>query len=267
MNITTIRLRWLYMRGVFWWMGLAFTLIGTAVLLVVFTLWQGEEGFAANALQVGAKVTGKKTHIEKTGKKGTTPRTAYLLVYTYQDSARQEHEGSAEVSAQTWGDTKSGDDLTIEYDRTNPASSRLAGSEKRIRWGLWGMTGLGSLFATAGVLMAGSVWIASGRRVQRIRTGMPAVGVVEAVVENDSALKVPNTYRVLYQFTDERNATWKGRGPPQAWSRTGRWKAGDVILVLYDPQNPDRNEADLFEVRSEELAALQEQTEGDAATD
>jgi hypothetical protein len=45
---------------------------------------------------------------------------------------------------------------------------------------------------------------------------------------------------------------------PQAWSLAGRWNAGDVVLVLYDPKNPRRNEADLFETRSDEQVALED---------
>jgi hypothetical protein len=88
---------------------------------------------------------------------------------------------------------------------------------------------------------------------------MPALGVVSAVIENDSALKVAGTYRLVYSFTDETGQTWEGRGPPQPWSLAARWDPGETILVLYDPRNPGRNEADVFEARMDDLARLQDE--------
>lgn len=260
MNLSAARLRWLYLRGPLWWMGLALLVTGTAILLLVYSLWQGEHRFEENALSTRAKVTRKQTRIEKTGRQGNTPKTIHVLVYTFQDAAGQQHEGKAEVSAQAWAEAKKGDALTIEYDRANPASRRLGGSATPVQWGLMATAGIGFLFVTFGIVTGACLLIRSGRRARLIQTGVPALGVVDEVVENDSALKVAGTFRVLFQFTDGQGATWQGRGPPQPWSLAGRWEPGDAILVLYDPRNPGRNEADLFEVRPDELAELQNQT-------
>jgi hypothetical protein len=91
-----------------------------------------------------------------------------------------------------------------------------------------------------------------------VQHGTPALGVVTEVAENDSALKVAGTYRLVYRFTVESGETWEGRGPPQPWSLAARWDPGENILVLYDPRNPRRNEADVWEARNEDLAKLQE---------
>jgi hypothetical protein len=88
---------------------------------------------------------------------------------------------------------------------------------------------------------------------------------VGEVAENDSALKVAGTYRLLYHFADGGGSTWEGRGPPQPWSLAARWDPGETILVLYDPRNPRRNEADVFEARNNDLDRLQGQ-EGEEAS-
>ena len=264
MNISAAHLRWLYIRGTLWWMGLAFTAIGMTILLVLFLLWQYEQGFDANAVEAVAKVTGKARTVMG-GKKGNTPRTVHVLDYTFQDGAAQQYSGNAEVSADTWGRAKTGDALTIEYDRTNPASNRRAGSVSTMDpMGFGVVGGIGLLLATVGHVSVACVMFRSRQRVRLIQTGVPALGVVNGVAENDSALKVAGTYRVAYQFTDESGATWQGRGPPQQYALAYRWNAGDAILVLYDPRKPSRNEADLFETRSDERADLQDQMEADA---
>jgi hypothetical protein len=266
MNISVARLRWLYIRGALWWMGLGSTAIGMAILLVLFLLWQYEHKFDANAVQAVAKVTGKDRRTVMGGRQGNTPRTVHVLDFTFQDGAGQQHSGNAEVSADTWGRAKSGDDLTIEYDRTNPASTRLAGQVSTMGpIGFAILGGIGLLFAIVGLVLVACVLVRSGRRVRLIQTGVPAIGVVTGVAEDGGAVKVTGTYRVAYQFADPSGATWPGRGPPQPYSLAFRWNPGDAMLVLYDPRNPNRNEADLFETRSDELAALQDQMEMDAA--
>jgi hypothetical protein len=189
-----------------------------------------------------------------------------VLDFTFQDGAGQRHSGNAEVSADDWGRAKSGDDLTIDYDRTNPTSTRLAGhvsTMEPIGFVILGAFGL--LFATVGLLLLACVLVRSGQRVRLIQSGVPALGAVTGVAEDGGAVRVTGTYRVAYQFTDPSGATWPGRGPAQPYSLAFRWNTGDAMLVLYDPRNPHRNEADLFETRSDELAALQDQKEQDAA--
>jgi hypothetical protein len=258
MNLSAARLSWLYLRGALWWMGLGLFAVGTAILLIIFSLWQDEQGFEASSVQVEAKVTRKETRTVMRGKKGNTPTIIHVLVYTFPDEGGQQHEGKADVSSQTWGHMKKGDRLILEYDRTNPASTRLAGRATPVRLGLLATGGIGLLFATFGIVTAACLLIRSAQRVRLIQTGMPALGIVEEVIENDSALKLEGTYRVTYRFTDPQGESWEGRGPPQSWSLASRWDKGETILVLYDPRNPSRNEADLFEARSEDLTQLQD---------
>jgi hypothetical protein len=35
-----------------------------------------------------------------------------------------------------------------------------------------------------------------------------------------------------------------------------RWQAGDPILVMYDRRDPSKHEADVFDLKEKELAAL-----------
>jgi len=281
MNISAAYLRWLYIRGAIWWWGLGFTAFGMAILLVLLLLWWFEQKFDANAVEVVAKVTGKEMGTVMTGKQGNIPKPVHILAFTFQDTAGGQFEGKANVSAEDWKQAKPGDALPIEYDRTNPASSRLAGHVSTmppIGFAIGG--GFGLLFATCGILIVACLLFRSGQRVRLIQTGLPAVGVVTGVAEDQAinlqhffaSLKAGSlnfgaaksgagTYRVAYQFTDPSGATLQGLGPSQPYSLAYRWNPGDAILVLYDPRKPSRNEADLFETRSDELAELQERAE------
>jgi hypothetical protein len=268
MNISGGRLYWLYLRGPLWWFGMICATVGTVVLVVLALLWQYEQNFDANAIQAVAKVTGKEKGTVMTGKQGNVPKTVHMLDFTFQDAAGKRYDGKANVPAEDWKRAKPGDNLKIEYDRTNPASTRLAGSVSTMPpWGYLIFGALGLLCALFGIPIIAFLLFRSVQRVRLIQTGAPAVGVVTGVAADDSAVTVAGVFRVAYQFTDPNGATLPGRGPPQPYSLAYRWNPGDALLVLYDPRDASRNEADLFETRSDELAQLQDQAEEDAEED
>jgi hypothetical protein len=206
-----------------------------------------------------AKVTGKEKGSVPKGKNSS--ETAYFLIYTFADEAGRDLQGKIRASLEEWKQAKPGDTLAVEYDRTDPTTSRRAGTEAHAEWGLVILGGIGSLFAFVGISLAAIAILMSGRRTRLVRFGTPALGVVGELVENNSALKVAGTYRLTYRFTDGNGQTWEGHGPPQPWSIAARWDPGETILVLYDTRNPIRNEPDIWEARMEDLERLQDHTQ------
>jgi hypothetical protein len=267
MSLSAARLRWLYLRGPFWWIGLGLTVVGLVLLPVAVLLWQQEEGFQQRSVRAVATITGKETRRDKkVGRKGEqTFETVHLLKYTFQDADGRPVQGKARVSAEAWGRANTGDRRTIEYDREDPSDSRLVEAAAPIQWGLLLLGGIGLLFTLVGLTLATIAFVDSGRRARRVRDGTPALGVVDGVYENDAVLKVAGTYRLAYHFEDEAGTTWQGRGPAQPWSLAARWDAGERILVLYDPQNPGRNEADVWEARNDDFDRLREETAPESA--
>jgi hypothetical protein len=257
MNMSSARLRWLYLRGPFWWGGLVFAVVGLISLGIGLAIWRWEQNFQEHAVRAEARVTRKETGRVPKGKNGS--EKAWYLVYTFRDGAGREQEGKIGASPEDWTRAKPGDTLAIEYDSTDPTSSRRAGTEAHAGWGLLILGGIGGLFSLVGVSLATIAWVKSGQRTRLVRFGTPALGVVGDVIENDSALKAAGTYRLTYRFTDANGQTWEGRGPPQPWSLAARWDPGETILVLYDPRNPRRNEPDVWEARGEDLARLQDE--------
>jgi hypothetical protein len=267
MNISPARLRWLYLRGPLWWMGLVFAAVGVVLLSIVVTMWQDEERFAANSTRATATVTRKEQRTEMRGPKGQTPTQVFVLHFTFKDAEGHPHEGSVEAPNNDWTAATKDSLLAIEYDRTDPSNTRLPGSGETVRWGLIG-AGIGAVvFLTAGLAIIVSLLVSSGRRARLVRTGTPALGVVDGVVENDSAVKLEGTFRVTYHFTDAEGTRREGRGPAQPRALASRFNAGDPILVLYDPGNPARHEPDIFTARSDEVADLQGQADEHPTTE
>jgi hypothetical protein len=109
--------------------------------------------------------------------------------------------------------------------------------------------------------MAVYAFVRSGHRVRIVRDGVPALGVVDDLMIDESAGKVNGVpfYCLTYRFTDEEGSAQEGRSPALPRALQSRWQAGDQILILYDRENSARNEADIFEARADELAQMHDQ--------
>jgi hypothetical protein len=259
MAVSDVRLRWLYLSGPVWWTGLAFSLFGPVVAVVTHLLLQEERAFQGNAARAVATVTGKESHLERKPAKPNTNERVHVLDCTFQDDAGRTHQAKIPVGLDEWQRVNKGDTKTIEYDRTNPSINRPAGEPVPPSLLLLIFRGVGVLFTTFGVVLLGVAFVSSARRVRVVRKGVAVLGTMDGVVEDASSSR-GNTrfFRVAYRFVDDGGTTHAARGPAQSWSRVGGWQTGETILVLYDPANPERNEADIFQARSDDFARLQQ---------
>jgi Protein of unknown function (DUF3592) len=258
MNVPSARLRWRYLRGVLWWIGVAFAFLGTVALVVAFFARQYEKRFQSEGVPGVATVTGKDKKLETTNKKR---ETHYYLLYAFRDAAGKAYQGRERVSQDAWQRAKNGDTLAIQYVRDDPATNRPAKDAAAAAWGPVVAAGFGGLFAITGWSLAVYAFIRSGRRVRIVRDGVPALGVVDDLLIDESAGKVNGIpfYCLTYRFTDEEGSTHEGRSPALPRALQSRWQAGDPILILYDRENSARSEADIFEARADDLTQLQDQ--------
>jgi hypothetical protein len=118
MNISSARLCWRYLRGVHWWVGVAFAFFGSVGLLAARLSWQYEERFRSEGVAAVARVTGKESKFEKAGKK---QEMHYILLYTFQDAAGRDYQGRELVPNGEWDQVKKGDARAVEYVRDDPA--------------------------------------------------------------------------------------------------------------------------------------------------
>jgi hypothetical protein len=259
MNVSPARLRWLYLRGPYFGFGVAFTLFGGMMVLVVAYGLLKELEFRLRAVRTVATVTAKESRIGRIGKGG--PQTIHELKYTYPDSSGHEHESKVRVTQEYWQRTQKGDALDVEYAANDPGVNRTT-SEYDTRPGenplVLGLMSV--LFSLYGIVFMIYSIKQSGLRARIVREGVPALGVVEALVTDDDVwLHTSRLARVAYHFTDAAGTTWKGRGWPQQWTERYPWAEGDTILILYDPRDPRRNEADIFNARADDLAKVRGQ--------
>ncbi|HLW64682.1 MAG TPA: DUF3592 domain-containing protein [Gemmataceae bacterium] len=261
MNVPESKLRWRYYGG-----GAAIVAIvaglflGTIFVLVGYFVRQNEEEYAKNGIASNATVTGKDQRMEPpTGQKGG-PRVTYTLHYRYQDAQGQTHDGGDSVDANFWNQYQKGQAVQIEYLRDRPERSRITvGRSFFQKWGYILALAAGCVLL-AGVLVLGvGGWFWAGRKMQLVRDGEPSRGVVtDLEAKSSGAQNRQTSYRLRFQFIDSTGVERYGKSVWLPRALESRWQAGDSILVLQDPNNPERFEADIFEARADELKELPE---------
>ena len=127
------------------------------------------------------------------------------------------------------------------------------------RWGYLLALGGGSFLIGGVLVFGGGGWLWAGRKARLVRDGEPFAGIV-----TDHDTRRPGkgnqapSVRLRFAFTD---ATGEERTGKSCWLPSDvapRWPIDEPILVLQDPANATRFEADIFEARADDLAGLKD---------
>ena len=259
--MTLASLRWKYYGG-----GLALAAIavgavlGTIFLAVGYFVRQTEEEYVRNGVASTATVTRKDQRIETrpAGQKGG-PKTVYTLHYRYRDDQAQAHDGGGNVDANIWNQFQKDQPLKIEYLRDQPGTSRITeGRSFLARWGYLLALGGGGLLL-GGVLVFGiGGWFWAGRKARLVCSGVPFLGTVTNHDTRSSGRRNQEpSCRLRFMFTDAAGTELTGKS---CWLPQGlapQWPINEPILVLQNPDEPARFEADIFRVRADDLSQLQ----------
>ena len=150
-----------------------------------------------------------------------------------------------------------GDSVKVQYLRFAPGISWCPKWEEPERLGVlmiafvaFVATPLGWLWWKNGIRPGRAAW----RHVQIVRRGRAALGVVVDPQSSVAADEPPDV--LLYTFPDHTGRQWTGTVTVPLPESDSGWQPGSPLLVLFDPGEPARHEPDLFEARSDDLAAL-----------
>ena len=246
-------MRWRYLRSAFsWWFGLIWAAVGTPFFFIGIWAYQDARHFNAMAVAATATVV-EKGH--DTNSKGDSH---YWMRYSYHDAAGAEHVGVADVKWEVWRRYADGNPVAIRYASDKPDDNKLNAAEAGPWWVLpLAFGGAGLVFGGTGWFLVWRAIIKAGERVALLRHGVSALASVTGVELNLSVTVNGRHPRYLaYEFYDDAQAKHQGRSSDLPRRMEDRWKAGDPILVVFDRNNPEKSEADIFGVREQQAAGL-----------
>jgi hypothetical protein len=264
MKIPLSKLRWQYYGGSGAVVGIVVGLVlGSIFAVVGYFVWQTEEDYDKHGLPATGTVTRKDHRVEPAhGPKGR-PQTIYTVSYQYADEQGHTHEGHDGVDANVWNQCQKGQPIAVQYLRDRPEQSRIvAGRSLLARWGYVLLLGIGGVLLAATLTLALGGWIWAGRKARLVQDGTPFLGTVTG--HETRALgkgKQQPSYRLVYTFTDADGTERSGKSVWLSRDLQARWQDDVSILALQDPNRPDRFEADVFEARADDRAALTEESE------
>jgi hypothetical protein len=181
----------------------------------------------------------------------------YTVSYEFTDTAGQVHAGSATIGKADWDQLGPGDALDVEYLAAEPGTSRPLDPLRPVLGLGFALETLGCPMLLGGLTLLRRRWAAVTDQVRLIGTGQPVLGLIDEVRALGKKGEPCVTVRYRYVSPGGESAPQVRGGtsaPVPADAR--RWRAGGPILVLVDPDEPDRHAADLFSARPEDLERL-----------
>ena len=212
-------------------------LVGLPFLIAGFYLLGEERRFAEEA-QVATGLVLTKDLARRRSNEGRSS-TTYSVRYRFTTPDGQTHEGATDLSYARWNALAEREPIDIAYLPSNPSDNRMAGTDQRMLVTVF--TVVGGCLTIAGSVIAG-FGVRGRRRTKRLREkGVTADGVIVSVEPANVRINARPQARVQYEFRDHHGQQQHARSGYLPIDDAMRWKAGDRIVVRYDPDRPQQS--------------------------
>jgi len=207
-------------------------------------------------------IVNKSKHFER-GLKGRV-RTSYTVFYDFRDSSGDLQQGHGTTDPDSWSVAREGNTLVIEYLPSDPRRNRPVRKPSPNDWGFFLMVTLIPL--CGGVMIySGATTLVSGIRslarcVQLIETGHVTAGLVDCLEPVGKRRHGAAAYNCGYRYLIPPRGGVPSQiksGAVSLHSRLARrMQPGDVLLVVFNPEQPEEHTVDIHRARYEDPAAL-----------
>ena len=238
---------WRYLRSAFFfWIGLIFAAVGTPFLIIAIYELSVERDILTHG------VTDVATLVEKGHNSSRKSSSSYWLKYVFTDLQGREHIRSANVHWEQWRTFVDGDKLPIRYVPDNPSRNRLGGGLDHPWWLVPLLLGV---FA---VVFGGLGWsfiVVALRRIFRelalLRSGTITQGKITGF-DIDAKVRINGRCPRFFNYCFTANGReYNGSSPDLPRKLEDAFSVGDAVRVAFDPSDPERSEADIFNLRRE----------------
>jgi hypothetical protein len=248
-------IRWRYLKSYFtFWFGLIWAGCGTAFIIVAIATYASHRQLSLHGVATSATVVEKGHDTDKDGD------SQYWIRYLFHDAAGVEH---VEVAKVKWAASRKydiGAALPIRYLPDRPTRSSIDDPDAEQGWVLPLIFGIfGAVFGGIGWVLLMRAIVRSGSQASLMRHGVGVLGAVTAVEVNYNVrINRRHPCFLRYEFVDDLGQKQEGCSINLPFRLERRWNPGDNILVVHDRLDPSRHDADIFDVRADELHMLQQ---------
>lgn len=238
-------LRWRYLKSSF---GALFGMIWAVVGTVLFLSGLGPavlaRGPSAGEAVLEGRVVQKGEDADKDG------QVRRWIGFVWRDQGGEERSSLVETSAAIWAATAPSDILLLAPPEGSETSPRIL--EPRTSTGeLLVLAGIGLVVGGIGWGLVIAAVRKAGRRAHLVTTGKLAQATVTAVEEvTNVRINRRHPLVLCFEFRDDSGERRRGRSPYLPRALEERWQPGGTLRVVYDPIDPERFEADIFDARA-----------------
>ena len=164
---------------------------------------------------------------------------SYVIRYTFQPESGAEITGSTGVTSSEYETFSPSQPVEIEYLKSDPSSSRLAGTSDAAAG--WIFFGVGALLTLIGVV---SIFIELKRRfgsARLLREGMIGEGSVVSCGPGSLTINNVTQWQVRYRFNDTMGRSHEGVTPHMSPDEARQWSTGAKGRVRFDKEKPHKN--------------------------
>ncbi len=189
----------------------------------------------------------------------------YHLDYEF-TVAGQQFKGSVQVSQQDWDSAQVGQALNVVFLPSDPQVNRTFAIHSILGASI-GVLLISLAVNGGGVSLAALGFRDIRRRVRLIAEGSPALAMIDCLeIVTGRKGRFINIFG--YTFQSQEGGATKVRNKRIRWFipyQVGEINLGDVVLVIYDPKDPDRHEIDRFDARKADRLELLARSSGPSA--
>ncbi|HEV3078472.1 MAG TPA: DUF3592 domain-containing protein [Gemmataceae bacterium] len=258
-KLSVSEVRWLYLGGKRTMLiaGGCF-LVGLVLLRIGFSFWSSARQARQATVTTSAQIVDKGQRSEKQKVAADEPKSPYWLSYRYRDTSGRSHQGRISLEQREWNKFEKYDDILIDYERERPEESQLAAVPTITgRWIMMMSLTLGGILYAAGCVWGFGGWVWATRKARRVLRGTPVLGeVTQRASPFWARLVAPPRSRLRFEFLDAHGRPRRGKTHWLPEDVVCYWNQGDSILVLCDPEQPERPEADVFQIRPDDKERL-----------
>jgi hypothetical protein len=230
------------------------------------------EELRTKRITVAAKVIEKGKDVNRApapvpdgrGKMKAPDPNVYWLKYSFQDAQGRTFSSKENVDQDRWNQSENGSPVSVWYVEGQPENSQPVHSGG-YAW-LAPAVFMGVSLVILGIVAAVVVgaWKEMLPRVRLVLRGTPVLARVNQVLakETPSAAKgSPPVVRhhLQYLFYDTGSQIITGESAALPTKLKDRWHIEDIILVLFNQDNPSENELDIYGVRNDDFERLKKE--------
>jgi len=218
--------------------GAAWILFGLIFGSAGYFMLRHDQRFAQEGIVVDGSLTNKRVE-EKYDSKEKRTDYSYYLKYQFKTESGESLEDESGVGSEEYSKAQVPSQIKIQYLKSDPHSSRIAGTSDATA--AWIFMGVGLFLCLIGAAFLFSDLRSRSSNKKLLREGALTEGEVLGTKPGSLSINNVTQYKMSYKFKDNFGKEQRGETAHMPPDQAMRWQAGQKGKVRFDKNRPEKN--------------------------